>query len=324
MGTRLSRHGVRGNVVGLFGWDAAFYREIARHGYRSVVANDGLRFFPLYPLVSRFFGASDVVLLAITNFSMLIALALLRRLATDWRGIATANRAVWIFALGPGVTATVMGYAEPLFLVFAIGTALALQRRLFVVAAVLSAGAALTRPVGLLLVVMLMVVAARDRSWKAIGAIVGPFVGAGAYFAWTHTTTGDWLRPLHIQAHANLRGRNVDPVRAVWASLREVAVQHRSGPAIHLLWAAIAVCLCTIAFRRLPLPGSSYAAAIVLLSLTTRNLDSYERYLLAAFPLAIAAASIRLPKFVERIAPYVLGMTVVGYATLSFATIYVP
>ena len=35
---------------GLFAWDAAFYRDIAEHGYRAV-GEASLRFFPLVPML---------------------------------------------------------------------------------------------------------------------------------------------------------------------------------------------------------------------------------------------------------------------------------
>ena len=54
---------------GLFAWDAAFYREIAEHGY-AALPNSALRFFPLVPLMARGLGT---VLLGHD------ALALLRR-----------------------------------------------------------------------------------------------------------------------------------------------------------------------------------------------------------------------------------------------------
>ena len=42
---------------GLFAWDAAFYREIAERGYGALSA-ESLRFFPLFPLLSKVFGVA--------------------------------------------------------------------------------------------------------------------------------------------------------------------------------------------------------------------------------------------------------------------------
>ena len=320
-----TRIGTRHNIVGLFGWDASFYREIAQHGYRAVEQTDGLRFFPLYPLVARLLGGSDVALLAVSNLAALGALALLHHLTLLWTSSAQgARRAVWIMALGPGVAASMMGYAEPLFLVLAIGCCVALHQQSVALAALLGAGAALTRPVGALLVVVFVGDALqRRRPFTLLGA-TGPIAGLVAYLAWAHDRTGDWLTPLRLQGNPNLRGDTVDPVRAVWASLRAVVIELRVGPGLHLVWAIVAVVLCVVAWRKLPFAGASFATVAVATSLTTRNLDSFERYLYAAFPLAIAASTLRLPKWVDRLAQVTAPLVVATYAALAFATKYVP
>lgn len=325
LGTSLSKHGERGNTVDLFGWDAGFYRTIARHGYDAVSATDGLRFFPLYPLLGRAFGSSNAVMLGISNLATLVALVLILRLARVWlNDESAARRAVWIVAIGPGVTATVMGYAEPLFLVLAVACALAVHHDRIALAGAFGVGAALTRPVGIMLVVLFLAQGlATKRMRPALGAI-GPVVGLVAFLTWSRDFTGDWLRPLQLQGRSNLRGANVDPFTAIWSALRYVIVEHRIGPGLHLLWAVVAIIVCVIAYRRLPLPGAAFAAAIVLLSLTTRNLDSYERYLLSAFPLAIAAASVRVSTTQARLGAGALSMLVVGYSALAFGTVYVP
>ena len=325
LGTSLSKHGVRGNTVDLFGWDAGFYRTIARHGYDAVSATDGLRFFPLYPVLGRAFGSSDAVMLGISNLATLVALVLILRLGRAWlNDESAARRATWIIALGPGATATVMGYAEPLFLVLAVACALALHHDRIALAGAFGAGAALTRPVGIMLVVMFLARGVATKRLRPTLGAIGPVAGLSAFLTWSRDFSGDWLRPLQLQGQSNLRGENVDPITAIWSALRYVIVDHRIGPGLHLMWAAVAIIVCFIAYRRLPLPGSAFAAAVVLLSLTTRNLDSYERYLLSAFPLAIAAASVRMSNTQARMGAGVLGVLVVGYSSLAFGTVYVP
>ena len=44
--------------LGLLGWDAAWYRDIAHSGYGGV-AKVGLRFFPLYPMLDARRGAGS-------------------------------------------------------------------------------------------------------------------------------------------------------------------------------------------------------------------------------------------------------------------------
>src|SRR5262249_12127239 len=61
---------------GLFAWDAAFYREIAEHGY-GAARSETLRFFPLVPLASRwlgvvFLGNDAAALIVVANGSALL------------------------------------------------------------------------------------------------------------------------------------------------------------------------------------------------------------------------------------------------------------
>ena len=71
--------------LGLLGWDAAWYRDIARSGYGGV-QKVGLRFFPLFPVlarvVSRFPGVSaGAAVLVVANVSALAVGALMYELA---------------------------------------------------------------------------------------------------------------------------------------------------------------------------------------------------------------------------------------------------
>ena len=71
---------------GLFAWDAAFYRDLATHGYTGL-NHAALRFFPLVPLITKvvgvvLLGRYGVALLLVVNVSALLFAALLHRLAT--------------------------------------------------------------------------------------------------------------------------------------------------------------------------------------------------------------------------------------------------
>ena len=113
----------RPNVLteGLIAWDGTWYRDIAEFGYSSI-APEGLRFFPLFPLLGRAFsvvtlGRTDVALILIANIASLFLAIAIRRLVIFERGSKElANRAVWIVCLSPeplswpGVTQNPSGY----------------------------------------------------------------------------------------------------------------------------------------------------------------------------------------------------------------------
>jgi hypothetical protein len=316
----------------LFEWDASFYRDIARHGYGAVAARDGLRFFPLYPLLARAFGGRDIVLLLIANLGALVFLVLLRPVARAWVDDRTAERAIWFVALAPGALATVMGYAESLYLVLAAIAFLALLRgessthavRWCLVGAVAGGLAALTRPVGVLLAIAYVVEGLRRRSWPALLAAAGPVLGLLAFLGWSDHAGYGFTKPLKLQNKTTLRGKTVDPVRALVGAAHDVIRDHRVGPGLHLAWALFAIVLVVLAFRRLPLGPALYAAAAIVISLTSRNLDSFERYTLAAFPIYVAGASVRLHRDVDRAVIALLTTSLVVTSLLAFTTTLIP
>ncbi len=118
--------------AGLLGWDAGWYETIARQGYGPLGAQS-LRFFPLVPLLTH--GLAEVpglgdgpALVLLANAAALAATAMLYVLVRREAGPpAVARRAVWILSLLPAAFVLVMGYAEAVLLVFAVGCFLALR-----------------------------------------------------------------------------------------------------------------------------------------------------------------------------------------------------
>ena len=118
--------------TGLLGWDAGWYETIAREGY-GPLGSQALRFFPAVPLLTHALawvpGLGDgPALLLVANAAALVATAMLYVLARRETGdAAVARRAVWVLSLLPAAFVLVMGYAESVLLVFALGCFLALR-----------------------------------------------------------------------------------------------------------------------------------------------------------------------------------------------------
>ena len=162
---------------GLLAWDGTWYRDLATSGYHGAPL-EGVRFFPLFPLLGRLFavplaGHTGVALVLLANVFSLVALVLLRRLVLlEKHDDVLADRAVWCLAVFPSAFVLVMAYSESLMLVAAIGAFIGLKLRRWWWVAALGLVAALSRPVGVLLVVPVAVElvrawrsgAARDRS----------------------------------------------------------------------------------------------------------------------------------------------------------------
>ena len=79
-----------------------------------------------------------------------------------------------------------------------------------------------------------------------------------------------------------------------------------------------------VAWRRLPVSYAAFATVVLVVSLSSTNLDSFERYALGAFPLVVAASTATGRRPVELVVLIVSGTAMVGYATLAFLGVVVP
>jgi hypothetical protein len=327
---------------GLLGWDAGWYETIARVGYRPL-GTQSLRFFPAVPLLTHVVawlpGVGDgSALLVIANGAALAATALLFVLVRRETGDeAVARRSLWFLSLIPAAFVLVMGYAESTLLVLAIGCFLALRPAggrpalpNFALAALLGFGAALTRPIGVLLA--LAVAVELVRWWprltrgprlSGLGAVAAPFVGVLAYLAWARHEVGDFWAPLRVQLENSHHGGISDPFVTLAHDAKGI-VHHHVGTALHVPWVVVALVLLVVCWRRLPASYTVFAAAVMATAVAGSNLDSFERYALSAFPLAIAAALICRGPRLERAVMVLLSAGLAGYALLAFMNISVP
>jgi hypothetical protein len=320
---------------GLFAWDAAFYRDIADYGYQGV-AEEGLRFFPLLPLLARALGVPllghvGLALLVLVQVAAIAAGVLLYRLAVQETGDrATGVRAAWFLAVLPPATVLVLGYAEGLLLCFAIGFFLCIRRERWWLAAVLGVLAGLSRPVGMTLALPALIEAlrlGRTLPWRAwagrVAAIVGPVLGGGLFLAWAQRVHGDWQLPLTLQNSAELRGGWANPLSTIWGAVDAITSQEWRE-ALHVPWIAVFAVLLVIAFRTLPASYGAWSAVLLLSALTGNTLGSFERYGHAAFPLILALAIATRAPVVERAALVACGAAFSAFAALLFLGAFVP
>jgi hypothetical protein len=318
---------------GLFAWDAAFYRDIADKGYGHM-AREALRFFPLLPLLSRLLGVLGQVgpaLLVIVQVSALAAGILLHRLALFETGDRpTARRAAWLLALLPPASVLVLGYAEALFLAFAVGYFLAVRQGRWWAAAALGVLAGLTRPVGLTLALPGLIEAVRHLrlvSWPGwvsrAAAVAAPVAGALVYLLWVGHVYGDWQLPLRLQNSPDLRGGYENPLATIWHGVQTLA--HGSlGEGLHVPWIAVFLVLLVVAFRTLPASYGVWTSVLLVSALTGHTLGSFERYGLAAFPLVLALAIVSRPPLVEKGLLIACGAGLTAFTTLTFLGAFVP
>jgi hypothetical protein len=259
-----------------------------------------------------------------------------------------ARRAIWFLSLSPAAFVLVMGYAESTLLCLSVGCFLALRpnvgagqsggagahtaarRPNFALAGVLGFVGALTRPIGVLLALVVAVELVRwwirlGRAQRLVGlvATVAPLLGLAGFGLWAHHEVGDFWAPLRVQVESSHHGGLADPFVTLVHDARGV-FHHHVGTALHVPWVIVAVVLLVVCWRLLPAPYTVFAAAILAVAVSGTNLDSFERYALSAFPLAVAAALLCRGPRIERVVLTILPAALAGYALLAFLNISVP
>lgn len=319
---------------GLVAWDGTWYRDIAHLGY-GALPREGLRFFPLFPLLGRGLavvtaGRADVALVVIANLASLALCVAVRRLVLFERGNrALADRSVWLLSLFPGAFVLAWAYAEALWLLAAVIAFWGARSRRWwwVVVAGLVAGA--TRPLGVLLVLPVAIELARvwrsarrDERLTGLLAVAAPGLGAGAYLLWVGVVYGDPWLPLRVQGP--LRGHSVEPLQRLWEGLHQMVGSQRLGDGLHIPFALAFVVLAVLTFRWWPVSYGVFAATILLTALGAENLNSLERYGLNAFPLVLTLAVATRDPRAERVSYVVLAGGMVGLTALAWFGAYVP
>jgi hypothetical protein len=160
----------------------------------------------------------------------------------------------------------------------------------------------------------------------AVRVVAGaaPLAGIGAYLGWVGATYGNALLPFEVQTQGGHRGPLTQPFTSMLHNAAAFLHGHHVGSALHIPWVLLALVLLVVAARRLPASYSLFAAAMLVVSLSSTNLDSFERYALSAFPLVIAGAAVTTRPEVWRVVLVGAAAALVGYGLLAFLGIVVP
>lgn len=304
-----------------FRFDARWYVDVAEHGYRyGAIAATNTNFFPLYPLLIRVFqpltlGSPWFAGLLVANAAFLAALILLWKWAAQRWNPRVALRVMLLTVAFPFAFFYAAPYSEPLFLALAVAAFLLGEQGRWRLAVCAAGLCAITRPVGVAVVVALVILALRRRRPReaALAALgILPFAAFVLYlwitfghplaFAVNHSVSwvpphGGLLATIESQFHTTLSP--FDRVDAVVAAMFLVSLP--------LVW------------RRVGPAAAAYAALGVLLPLS-RGFVSLERYVIVLFPVMAAWATWRNSMVQAGIfCVSLLGLTI---ATVMFAAGY--
>jgi hypothetical protein len=340
-----------GRVVDIWArWDSAWFVKIAEHGYAS--GEGAPAFYPLYPAlvgvvgraIDGHFVLAGVLISATAAAFAFVALYRLADLLVDEEA---AGRTVLYLAVFPMTLFLSAVYSESLFLALACASFLLAERGRMTLAAGAAGLAALTRPIGFLLIPSLAVIGwqqgrRRSLSWLVLVPAVflvypAVLVAQGrAAFSFVGVETSDiWLR------HFSRAG----PLGGLWEGLRAGALgveqfvvgnTHSTWTVVqgedlfavaatnleYLAYLVLVLALTAVAWRRLPVAYPLYMTLGLLLPLSTPSarwpLLSLPRFTLVLFPMFIALSTLgRSPRV--HVAIVVTSSVLLGIALTQWA-----
>jgi len=297
-------------------WDTGWYLKIAGFGYDAL---DGtITYAPLYPFLTRCLGLLSgnylfSALLASSLASLAVFILLFRVARVE--GLTGGESAYALIFLGffPSAFFLFAAYTDSLFLALALGAWLAARRNKWILAGLLGSLAALTRLQGTLLTPVLGYLWLKQnadfnlfhrdtwrRAWSALRtpSWLSTLLPALAFSAWVLYLQASDLGsvPATLATHWGIR--TVSPWTGIWLFFERLFT-HRLFfiDFVDLAVLTFVLILLLIGLRRLE-PGLSLYAWLTLALFFMRGtpphlLDSFNRYLLALFPVFLVLAKIR-------------------------------
>jgi hypothetical protein len=332
-------------------WDGAWYASIAKSGYAGRLWPASANFFPFYPILLRLgitVGPGAALAGVILSLAAsLLALYFVHELTRNYFDLKAGRAATLALAFFPSAFFLNAVYTEAAFLAAALGSLWAARvRGDFVLAGVLGCIAAMTRNVGVLLVLPLA-----DEWWRrrrdagphGLAALALVPAGLLAYMCWLWHRSGhpllfltvardNWGRRLTNPGHTLHLAWEDASSGAAWAirPQRVFETTSSSNPTFHAMptfdyvFLLLMVVLVALAVTRLPRGLSAYAIAASLVPILTpafvQPLASLSRYVLAVFPVFFVLGYV-LSRRRFLLWPWLAASALLGVLfTLEFAT----
>ncbi len=288
-------------------WDGAYYVGIARTGYGPVdVEFPRWAFFPGLPGVIRGLrelGNDEMLIFALNQIALLVALAGVYRLAQRYGSARASTLAVWALALFPASFVFSMTYASSLFLAASVWAFVLVDDRHDLLAGLLAAGAALLRPNG---VVVALSLAVAVWSARRIAVVVTPTVVAVAAWCWyCYDRTGDALVFLTTKE----RWQEISAVGLVSGDAKWSVLPHAG--------LAVAAIVIVVWQRRRLSPALVVLTALSLLPSLVTGMVGLARYANECFPPFIAAGQV-LERWSARVQVALLALSAFGLVLFAF------
>lgn len=287
-------------------WDTGWYLSIVNHGYNVPgdlhTVQSSIAFFPLYPYMVKVLtfllparlrtpGAEVFLGAVVSNVLLLWGLILLYKLVTSsLNDAAIARRTVVYMLLFPTSFFFSCCYSESTFLFLSVAAFYAASRQAWWRSALLGGLLALTRPLGVLILIPLVWIYLQAREWKLrkVGWEIVSFLlvpaGLVVYSLSIYHLTGDLLAPLQVQA---AWGRGL---ALPWQTIASPTEFNPFITPVDQMVVVGFILLGLVSLVLLPKSYGLYSLALMLPPLFTGTLMSVARYYLPIFPIFIVLA----------------------------------
>jgi len=317
-----------GLVDAFIRWDVTWYLDLARNGYTfHEDRQSNVVVFPGYPLLMHLGTLGFLSLkhsgILVSNLCTLCAGLVLWRLIRLDSDERAADLGVRFFFFNPVSFFFSIGYAEGAFILFAVAALFGARTRRWWLAGLAGYAAAITRSIGVLIVVPLLVefwhqeralFSLRSlRSWVALGCALLPGAGTLTYMATMAVQFGD---PFVYRKAEVFWAREIIPF---WKLYSQPAVT--TLPTFYFLWfqGALLIGIALTAAGLWIKTRSSYlvmCATYLVLHMSTGSLEAMPRYLSVVVPFYIVLGRcVALKPGLE------LPLTIATSVLLTFSTV---
>lgn len=314
-------------------WDSGWYAAVAEWGYfYHPGQNSTAAFFPLYPMliktvgraagVNYFYAGQIISWLAFLGFLQVF----FKLLRLDFSGSA-AWRVLFFTLLYPWSFFLAAAYTESLFLLLVISSFYFARKNRWPLAALLGGLASLTRLAGIfLLPALLWEYYSQNKKLTPAALWLGLIpAGLAGFMLFLKLKTGYFLAFLYSQSSFGRQTAN--PLRTIWWDINNTFIFFKNGEwlkggvfALTLFALGLATFLLVKNRSKIRLSYQIFAWPAALLPLFTGTTTSLGRYLLAAFPIFLAAGLTGSKIF--RAAWFVCGGALLLALTYSFVGWY--
>jgi hypothetical protein len=317
-------------------WDCGWYNGIARVWYSATLNNGNQTpygFFPLYPALIKVFGyifGSSLSALILANIFFLVACIFLYKLVLrDEKNKQIALGSIKYMVVFPTAFLFSGGLTESLFIMLVLmGFYYARENKWFI-AGVCGLLFALTKHIGILAIIPLLVEYMSQKKWKLdeirpdiLWLLLIP-LGTAVFAAYCYFLTGDFLAFLHIQVSG--WGHDVtNPINVLWQSFSSSDVYLFS----HALLVTVALIFLCWNFKKVRLSYWIFGLIYICVILGSGLVTMYGalRYLLIVFPFFIICAKVvhqkkRLDDYLFLAMALLQGFLMVFWSTGSYMVI---